>query len=264
MAPEVFEEKYSTKADIWSVGCVAFQMATGTPPWKSLGYTNPVSLFQHISKIDAPPTMEMNEAEAVSGVADGRIKLELFKNVVSTCFRRLPEERPTAQELLRDSLFSNDHSYTIEDEEDNSGLFSPLSTRSHGNPSSPLVVNLSPVRPRTRRRSNSFGATRSPFLSPPLPRSSDKRPARSLSSPQPDSSEWPTWARENFHADDDDTKARNPEQRRQPDGQSRLQCGRERSKFHFRTPVFGVDTRRADLRQQHHGIQCGGERNRQP
>ena len=200
MAPEVFEEKYSMKADIWSVGCVAFQMATGTPPWKSLGYKNPVSLFQHISKIDGPPTMDMNEAEAVSGVADGRTKLELFKNVVSTCFRRLPEERPTTQELLQHTLFSNEHSFSNDDEGDNSGLFSPLSTTtlSQGTPASPLGVNLSPVRPPARRRSNSFGTPGSPFLSPPLPRSGRKRPARSSLSPQPDASEWPTWARENL------------------------------------------------------------------
>lgn len=32
MAPEVFEERYTSKADIWGIGCVAYQMITASPP----------------------------------------------------------------------------------------------------------------------------------------------------------------------------------------------------------------------------------------
>lgn len=33
MAPEVFKRNYDTKADIWSVGVIAFILLTGEPPF---------------------------------------------------------------------------------------------------------------------------------------------------------------------------------------------------------------------------------------
>lgn len=195
MAPEVFEEKYSSKADIWSVGCVAVQMATGTPPWRELGFSNPVSLFQHISKSGGPPTIRMKDIEAVSCFADERLKLELFRKVIEKCFRRDPSERPIALELLRDGFFSLDHSFT-NDEAEISGIFSPLSitSRSLVAAISATGVSVSPVRPPQRR--NSFGTVQSPFLSPPIAKSTIKEASRSPLTPQPDSSDWPTWARQ--------------------------------------------------------------------
>jgi len=66
MAPEVFEEKYSAKADIWGVGCVAFQMVTAMPPWKELGFSNPISLFNHIKKQNGSPPMEHPQKKSFS------------------------------------------------------------------------------------------------------------------------------------------------------------------------------------------------------
>ena len=108
MAPEVFEEKYSTKADVWSVGCVAVQMVTGNPPWKNLGLTNPVALFQHISKTSDVPTMIVNEKESICGLRDGQCKMELFKQLVTSCFERIPESRPSTSELLEHTFFSEE------------------------------------------------------------------------------------------------------------------------------------------------------------
>ena len=100
MAPEVFEEKYGQKADIWSVGGVIYQMVTGVPPWKSLGFKNPISLFVHIKSHSSHPKLP-------SLKSCDRHNLALLENILSQCFQRDPSDRPFASELLRDAFFSN-------------------------------------------------------------------------------------------------------------------------------------------------------------
>jgi serine/threonine protein kinase len=46
MAPEIFEmQEYDAKADLWSVGCVFYEMLVGHPPFRG---SNPRELFQNI------------------------------------------------------------------------------------------------------------------------------------------------------------------------------------------------------------------------
>lgn len=49
MAPEVIQnDKVGRRSDIWSVGGVAYQMASGEPPWKRLQMKTPMVLFYHV------------------------------------------------------------------------------------------------------------------------------------------------------------------------------------------------------------------------
>ena len=49
MAPEaVKQERFGRKSDVWSVGGVLLQMATGEPPWKRQKFKSPMALFYHI------------------------------------------------------------------------------------------------------------------------------------------------------------------------------------------------------------------------
>ncbi|KAI0830586.1 Pkinase-domain-containing protein [Trametes gibbosa] len=90
MAPEVVNSKgkgYNSKIDIWSVGCVVFEMWTGQRPW--LG-REPMAVLLHLYHTkQAPP---VPEGIGLSSLADDfRLK----------CFAADPDERPSATELRR-------------------------------------------------------------------------------------------------------------------------------------------------------------------
>ena len=90
MAPEVLGgEPDGTKGDIWSVGCVAVEMLTGTPPFSDLKFNNAVVLMMHIAKPGSIPTMPPQLS--VEG-----------DSFLQQCFRRDAEcvNRPTAEMLL--------------------------------------------------------------------------------------------------------------------------------------------------------------------
>lgn len=196
MAPEMFEERYNLNADIWSVGCVAVQMATGTPPFKDLGLSNPVALFRYIKKLDgALPCLKK-----LPVTDDTRLTYQLFERFLVRCFCPDPQKRPKAEECLLDPFFVlTEHSFDEDPAEASRGLFSPYSVGSSEFVHSPCRTT-SPWR-RSRPRRNSLGPSRSPFLSPPLPKRSHALAASPLPlSPPPDVSQWPTWAREKMEA----------------------------------------------------------------
>jgi len=99
MAPEVFEQKYNKKADIWSVGGVILQMITGQPPWKTLGFQSPMSLFYHLKSTDGPPPVDID------------LQSPSLTRIVESCFERDADKRPGAHEILEDVFF-------VENEED--------------------------------------------------------------------------------------------------------------------------------------------------
>ena len=212
MAPEVFEEKYSAKADIWGVGCVAFQMATASPPWKDKGFTNPISLFNFIKKHEGPPPMVIREEEPSSN-KDKRL-LRLLEDLVEKCFQHNPDMRPTVHELQEEMFFFAEMQDEADDESHYRGLFSPGSetiaffenTRSPGMPShatnvaSPQKISNVSAQPA---RSKSVIQWKTSFLSPPRQKRNSEvtspspiRPSPQTVASRQDSSEWPEWARD--------------------------------------------------------------------
>jgi serine/threonine protein kinase len=47
-APEVLTGNYNNKIDVWSLGCVLIEMATGKQPWAECNFENPFRALYHI------------------------------------------------------------------------------------------------------------------------------------------------------------------------------------------------------------------------
>lgn len=76
-------------ADIWSLGCSVLEMLTGNPPWKKRNFPSVHALMFFLAESGETPVQDIPQ----------KAPHEL-KTFLSACFRRNPEERPSAKQLL--------------------------------------------------------------------------------------------------------------------------------------------------------------------
>lgn len=90
MSPEVIKgssEGRHSAIDVWSLGCVILEMATGRRPWASLD--NEWAIMFNIAQGN-PPQLPTRDQLSDSGI-----------DFLKRCFERDPKRRSTAAELLQ-------------------------------------------------------------------------------------------------------------------------------------------------------------------
>ncbi|NXX99581.1 STK36 kinase, partial [Centropus bengalensis] len=110
MSPELVEERpYDHTADLWSVGCILYELLVGTPPF----YTR--SIFQLVSLIVKDP---VKWPEAISPV---------FKSFLQGLLMKDPRQRLSWPELLSHPFIAG--RVTVIDDTEEHGISNPFTTK---------------------------------------------------------------------------------------------------------------------------------------
>uniref|UniRef100_A0A8C4S834 non-specific serine/threonine protein kinase n=1 Tax=Erpetoichthys calabaricus TaxID=27687 RepID=A0A8C4S834_ERPCA len=101
MAPEVIlamdEGQYDGKVDVWSLGITCIELAERKPPLFNM---NAMSALYHIAQNESP-ALQSNEWS------------DYFRNFVDSCLQKIPQDRPTSEELLKHAFVQRERPETV-------------------------------------------------------------------------------------------------------------------------------------------------------
>ena len=86
---------YDQKADIWSFGIVAIELATGAAPYSKYPPIKVILLTLH----NPPPSLETVHKDNAKKYS------KEFRKMIQRCLQKEPQKRPTAKELLKEPFF---------------------------------------------------------------------------------------------------------------------------------------------------------------
>ena len=102
MAPEILSyQKYDSKADLWSVGAVLYEMAVGKPPYRAQNH------IELLKRIDNSKGVKFPDEDPVA-MEKARVKGEEIKPVppdikmlIRSLLKRIPAERSGFEEFFK-------------------------------------------------------------------------------------------------------------------------------------------------------------------